>query len=63
MKAYSTTGEVGNTDIALGHSPSGATGEGLNEEEALLDCSDGSWIRDFGNAADSALGLTQNSMA
>ena len=33
---------VGCTDVALGHSPLGATSEGLNEQEALLNCSDGS---------------------
>ena len=63
MKAYSTTREVGSIDVALGHSSLGATGEGLNEKEALLDCFDGSWIQDFGNAADSALELRQNLMA
>ena len=63
MKAYSAMKEVGSTNVVLGHSPSRATGKGLNEEEALLDCFDGSWIRDFGNAADSALGLRHNSIA
>ena len=30
----SSAGEVGSLDVAQGHSPSGATGEGLNDEEA-----------------------------
>ena len=46
----STTGEVGSTDVVLGHAPSGVTDKGLGEEEALFNCFDGSWIRDFGNA-------------
>ena len=46
----STTREVDSTNIALGHSPLGITDEGLDKEEALFDCFDGSWIRDFGNA-------------
>ena len=62
MKVYSTTREVRSTNVTLGHSPLGATGKGLNEEEALLDCFDGSWIQDLGNAADSALGIKQNLM-
>ena len=40
MKAYSTTREVGNTNVALGHSPLGTTGKKLNEKEAILDCFD-----------------------
>ena len=63
MKAYSTTKEVDSTNVALGYLPLEATGEGLNEEEALLDCFDRSWIRNFGNAADSSLGLRQNLIA
>ena len=62
MKVYSTTREVGSTDVTLGHSPSRATGKKLNEKEALLDCFDRSWIQDLSNAADSALGLKRNSM-
>ena len=38
----STTREVGYTDVALGHSPLEAAGKELNEEEALLNCFDGS---------------------
>ena len=63
MKAYYTTRKVCSTNVALEYLPSAATGKGLNEKKALLDCFDGSWIWDFGNAADSALGLRQNSMA
>ena len=62
MKAIFTTREVGSTNVPLGHSPSGTTSKKLNEEEALLDCFNRSWIQDFGNAADSALGLSQNLM-
>ena len=46
----SSTREAGCIDVTQGHSPSKATYEGLDEEEALLGCWDGSWIRGFGNA-------------
>ena len=42
--------EVGCIDVALGYSPLEATCERLGEEEALLGCWDGSWIRGFGDA-------------
>ena len=37
-------------DVALGYSPLAATSERLNEEEALLNCWNRSWIQDFGDA-------------
>ena len=51
--------EVGSTDVALGHSPLEATGEGLGEEEAQFDCFDGSCIRGFGNAWHQGYGKTR----
>ena len=55
----SSTREAGSTDVALGHSPSEATSEGLGEEEALLDCWDVSWIRGFGDARHQGYGKTR----
>ena len=46
----SSTRKAGCIDVALGHSLSEATYEGLGKEEVLLDCWDGSWIRGFGDA-------------
>ena len=55
----SITREVGSTNVALGHSPSEATGERLGEEEAQFDCFDGSCIRGFGNARHQGYGKTR----
>ena len=42
--------EVGNTNIALGHSPLKATGKEFCEEEAQFDYFNESCIQSFGNA-------------
>ena len=55
----STTREVGSTDVALGHSPLEATGEGLGEEEAQFNCFDGFCIRGFGDARHQGYGKTR----
>ena len=44
-----TTKEVSSTDIALGHLPLEATYKKLDEEEAQLNCFDGSCIQGFSN--------------
>ena len=54
----SITREVGSTDVALGHLLLEATGKRLGEEEAQLDCFDGSCIRGFGNARYQGYGKT-----
>ena len=45
----SSTKKASCIDVTLGHSPLEAICERLSKEEVLLNCWDGSWIRDFGN--------------
>ena len=51
--------EVGSTNVALGHSPSKATGKRLGEKEAQFNCFDGSCFRGFGNIRHQGYGKTR----
>ena len=54
----SITREVGSTNIAPRDLPLEATDEGLGKEEALFDCFDRSWIRNFANTWHQGYGKT-----
>ena len=55
----STTREVDNTNVTLGHSPLEATGKELGKEEVQFNCFDRSCIRGFGNAWHQGYGKTR----